>query len=90
MDKCKGCCTGGCVAKTLVVIGGLNWGLAGLGMLIGTNLNVVNLIVGRVPVLEAIIYLLVGVATIATLVGCKCAKCKMGCKDGSCDSSASM
>jgi uncharacterized membrane protein YuzA (DUF378 family) len=51
----------------LVIIGGLNWGLVGLGMLIGTNLNVVNLIFGGMPVLEAIIYLVVGLATICKL-----------------------
>ncbi len=51
----------------LVIIGGLNWGLVGLGMLIGTNLNVVNLIFGSMPTLEAIIYLIVGLSTLCKI-----------------------
>lgn len=52
---------------TLVIIGALNWGLVGLGMvLIGeqalASWNLVNLLLGWSPVLEAIVYLLVGLA----------------------------
>ncbi|WEL23367.1 DUF378 domain-containing protein [Candidatus Nanohalovita haloferacivicina] len=51
----------------LVVIGALNWGLVGLGMLSGEGreaYNVVNLIFGGVAggQVEAAIYLLVGLA----------------------------
>ena len=98
--KCKGCCAVSCTAGALVVIGGLNWGLNGLGMLMHTNLNVVNLIVGQWPTVEAIVYLLVGIATIAVLIGCKCEKCKgMTCgpamdkpmaKDGAADAAKKM
>jgi uncharacterized membrane protein YuzA (DUF378 family) len=52
----------------LLLIGGLNWGLVGLGMLIGSNLNVVNLLVGQWPTVEAIVYLLVGLAAIEKIV----------------------
>lgn len=52
------------VVSLLVVIGGLNWGLVGLGALIGTNLNVVNMLLGSVPTVESIVYLLVGVAAL--------------------------
>lgn len=54
------------VVSLLVVIGGLNWGLVGLGALMGsgTNLNVVNLLLGSVPMVESIVYLLVGVAAL--------------------------
>ena len=63
------------VAKVLVIIGALNWGLIGLGLLLGgQNWNVVNLIAGSVPYLEAIIYLLVGLAAIK-LFFCKCKTC---------------
>jgi len=79
MHKCSCGCVASCTSTTLVVIGGLNWGLTGLGMLIGSNLNVVNLIVGKMPTVEAIVYLLVGLATIGMLIGCKCAKCKAAC-----------
>jgi len=61
---------------TLLLVGGVNWGLAGLGMLIGSNLNVVNLIFGGWPTVEAIIYLLVGVMAIKVIafmaMGKKC------------------
>lgn len=53
------------IARILVVIGGINWGLIGLSMLMGgSNWNLVNLIFGSVPVLEAIIYVLVGLSAI--------------------------
>ena len=55
-------------SATLLIIGGLNWGLVGLGMLIDTDLNVVNMILGTVPVAEAIVYLLVGVMALKVLV----------------------
>ena len=64
------------VAWVLLLIGGLNWGLVGLGMLIGSNLNVVGLIFGSMPTLEAIIYLLVGIAAVMKIIGCKCKTCK--------------
>ncbi len=44
--------------------GALNWGLVGIGSLIGTNLNVVNLILGRVSILETIVYILVGASAV--------------------------
>ncbi|MBD3318432.1 DUF378 domain-containing protein [Candidatus Woesearchaeota archaeon] len=56
------------VATVLVVVGGLNWGLVGVGMLATTNLNLVNLIFGSIPTLEAIVYLLVGLSAVWALV----------------------
>jgi uncharacterized membrane protein YuzA (DUF378 family) len=50
----------GWLAFILVVVGGLNWGLVGIGMLSGRNMNVLNLIFGSIPALEAIIYIIVG------------------------------
>jgi uncharacterized membrane protein YuzA (DUF378 family) len=52
------------VTRILVVVGGINWGLVGLGMLMGNNWNVVNMILGSWPQLEAIVYVLVGLAAI--------------------------
>ena len=80
---CKNCCKGGCtsavIAKILVIIGGINWGLIGLGMLLGSlsNWNIVNVILGSVPVVEEIVYVLVGIAAIMLIFGCKCGKCKV-------------
>ena len=47
------------IAVWLVIIGGLNWGLVGIGMLAGTPLNVVNMILGSISWLEAIVYILI-------------------------------
>ena len=55
------------VVTILLIIGGLNWGLEGLGYFFKTNLNVVNLILGSWPVVEAIVYLLVGVSAVMML-----------------------
>jgi len=79
---CNGKC-GGCIvhkiSKILVIIGGLNWGLVGVGMFMGQNWNVVNLIFGSMPTVEAIVYVLVGLAALAMVFGCKCKKCMETC-----------
>jgi len=46
----------------LVIVGALNWGLVGLGSLIDANWNLVNLLFGSVPTLEALVYVVVGLA----------------------------
>lgn len=63
------------LAFILLAIGGLNWGLSALGY------NVVNLVLGSWPVVEKLVYLLVGVSAVAELVMHK-GSCKM------CNSSA--
>jgi len=82
MSKC-GCggCGVGAVAKWLLVVGGLNWGLVGVSMLMGKDMdwNVVNMLLGSWPVVEAIVYVLVGVAAVVKVVGCPCGKCKAAC-----------
>jgi len=52
------------VSLALVVVGALNWGLVGLGMWAGAGMgwNLVNIIFGSIPALEALIYVLVGLA----------------------------
>jgi uncharacterized membrane protein YuzA (DUF378 family) len=40
----------------LTIIGGLNWGLVGIGGLMGSDWNVVHMIVGSMPTLEAVVY----------------------------------
>jgi uncharacterized membrane protein YuzA (DUF378 family) len=58
------------IARILVIVGGINWGLIGLGMLIsndGSTWNVVNMIFGSVSMLEAVIYVLVGVSAVMML-----------------------
>lgn len=51
----------------LVMIGGLNWGLVGLGSWMGSNLNVINMIFGSWPTIENLIYLLVGLSALYML-----------------------
>ena len=74
---CKHCKKGGwCLTNhILVLVGGLNWGLAGLGMLLGINLNVVNMILGGAPVIEAVVYVLIGLAALWLCFGCRGQKC---------------
>jgi uncharacterized protein len=43
----------------LVFVGGLNWGLIGL-----FDFNLVNLILGSWPVVERVVYVLVGVSAV--------------------------
>lgn len=50
------------VSLTLVIVGALNWGLVGLGNYLDANWNLVDLLLGGVPVIENLVYLLVGLA----------------------------
>jgi uncharacterized membrane protein YuzA (DUF378 family) len=50
------------VSLALVVIGAINWGIVGIGMFLNANWNVVNLVFGAFPTLEAAIYMFVGIA----------------------------
>lgn len=56
------------IARILVVIGGINWGLVGLGMLMGSDWNVVHMILGSWMTLEAIVYVLVGLAAVVMVL----------------------
>jgi len=65
------------LAWILLIVGGLNWGLVGLGMILGgANWNLVNLIFGGVPVVESLVYILVGVSAIMYVFGTGCKSCK--------------
>jgi uncharacterized membrane protein YuzA (DUF378 family) len=55
------------IAWILVIIGGLNWLLVGLGGFFGGNWNVVNLIFGSIPWLESLVYVLVGLSAVYEL-----------------------
>ena len=55
------------VPLVLVIIGGLNWGLVGLGSFIGTELDLVQLTVGQMSGTAAdVIYMVVGLAALYT------------------------
>jgi hypothetical protein len=47
------------IALVLVIIGGINWGLVGIG-----GWNIVDLILGSVPILAKIVYILVGLSAL--------------------------
>src|SRR3989344_1543791 len=50
------------ISLILVIIGGLNWGLVGL-----FDLNLVETILGSIPILQKIVYILVGLAALYTI-----------------------
>lgn len=65
------------IAFILVIVGGLNWGLVGLGWLAGggADWNVVHMILGSSMESEAVVYVLVGLSAIWLVV-----KHKQDCK----------
>ena len=85
-SKCGGnCgeCTPSLIGKILLIIGGINWGLVGVGMLAGGNdWNVIHIVFESMPTVEGIIYVLVGIAAIMKIFHCRCKKCMSAC--GSC------
>jgi len=52
------------IAFILLVIGGLNWGLIGLGGFAGSNWDVIGMILGSWPTVEWIVYILVGLSAL--------------------------
>jgi uncharacterized membrane protein YuzA (DUF378 family) len=52
------------LARILVIIGGLNWGLVGIGNFMGRDFNVVELLSALSPILPTIIYVVVGIAAL--------------------------
>mgnify|MGYP001601831858 CR=1 FL=1 len=61
------------LASLLLIVGGVNWGLVGVAMLMGNgaNWNVVNLLLGSWPMVEAIVYVLVGLAGVWAVISYK-------------------
>lgn len=87
--NCKGACCSGkahcwihCIVKTLVIVGGLNWGL----IAINPDWNLVTLALGQWPVAVQVVYGLVGLAALKMLVYTvmKCCKKDSGCCGGQC------
>ncbi len=74
----------GTLVCVLVVVGALNWGLVGLGWLVnGSDWNVVHMLLGSWMQVEAVVYVLVGLAGVYKLVMCS----KSCSSNGSCCSS---
>ena len=58
------------LAWWLVIVGALNWGLYGLGMLLGGSAwNVVGMLLGSWPMVENVVYVLVGLSGLMLLMG---------------------
>lgn len=66
--SCESCSPLCSLAKALVIIGGLNWGLVGLGVFLQKDLNLVTMLVGSIPQLEAAVYLVVALGALYELV----------------------
>lgn len=77
--SCGKGCGAGKIAKILVLVGALNWGVYGVSYFLGGSINVVELILGSWPAVEAIVYVLVGIAAIVKIFGCPCGSCKSAC-----------
>ena len=58
----KGCCTPSFIGKILLIVGGLNWGLVGL-----FGFNLVNTLLGSIPMAERAVYGLVGLSAVLML-----------------------
>jgi len=48
----------------ILVVAGANWGLVGLGHFLGINVNLINLLFGSWPVVENIVYVVVGLCSL--------------------------
>ncbi|MFA5744602.1 MAG: DUF378 domain-containing protein [Candidatus Paceibacterota bacterium] len=53
------------LAFILVIIGGLNWGLIAISYWMGSNWNVVNLLLRQWPVIENVVYFVVGLSALS-------------------------
>ncbi|MBU0612183.1 DUF378 domain-containing protein, partial [Patescibacteria group bacterium] len=62
------------ITSIFVLVGGINWGLVGLGMLFGRDWNFIGVVFASLPTLEIIIYLLVGLAAVMKISCCRCMK----------------
>lgn len=56
------------IAFVLAMVGALNWGLVGVGGLMGGDWNVVHMILGSWPMVEGIVYVLVGLSAVVLIV----------------------
>lgn len=64
------------IAFILLVVGGLNWLLVGIGGFMGSDWNIVSMVLGSWMWLEYLVYVLVGLSAVYELFGHK-KSCKM-------------
>jgi uncharacterized membrane protein YuzA (DUF378 family) len=72
------------ISWVLIIVGGLNWGSVGLSGFMGSNWNLVHMILGSIPVVENIVYVLVGLSAVYELIVHKgnCKMCGSSSSDG--------
>lgn len=51
------------ISYILLFVGGLNWGLVGL-----LHMNIVSMLFGSMPMVESLVYILVGAATVYVIL----------------------
>lgn len=56
------------VAKLLVLIGSINWGLIGVGYFSGNDLDVVTMVLGTWPAAVAVVNILIGLSIVYLLL----------------------
>jgi uncharacterized protein len=68
------------IAFILTIVGGLNWGLVGLGGFASADWNLVHMILVSMPQLEWVVYILVGLSAVWLAVnhGKDCMHCRAG------------
>lgn len=68
------------VTFILLVVGGLNWLLVGLGGFMGSDWNLVKMLLGSWPMLEWVVYILVGLSAVYEIATHKknCKECGVG------------
>jgi len=66
-------CTLHMVAWVLVLVGALNWGLVGL-----FGFNLVMKLLGSWPMVERVVYVLVGVSAVLAMMESSCKACMVG------------
>ena len=52
------------ITWVLIIVGAVNWGLVGLGGFMGGDWNIVHKILGSMPSIEWIVYILVGLSAV--------------------------
>jgi hypothetical protein len=56
------------ISWVLVIVGAINWGLVGLGGFFKGDWNLVKMLLGSMPEVEWVVYILVGIAGIVALL----------------------
>ena len=51
-------------ASALVLLGGVNWGLIGIGRLSGNDMNLIQMSIGNFPMFETFVYILIGICAV--------------------------